>query len=1147
MLNRDIYLKDPLQSELLNNGVAKVAEEQTPEERRTLRYELETFVCDGEYEKGLERILSTFLSHLNQTEQPGVWVSGFFGSGKSHLVKMLRALWEDYVFPEDHATARGLAKLPESIRDGLKDLATAGKRAGGLHAASGTLGAGAADYVRPAILSIVFRSLELPSAYPQARFVIWLKKEGYFEAVKTAVERAGRDWSDELNDLYVSRPIVEALLAADPSFAASSQGARAQIREQYPNRDDVSNDDMIAALRAVLTTGGRLPLTLIVLDEVQQYIGEDPDRTYDVQEAIEACSAAFGGKLMFVATGQTALAGTPSLQRLLGRFPLKVELSDTDVDTVIRKIILEKKPESIEAVRRMLTDHQGEISRHLTGTELGYRPEDQQTLVADYPILPVRRRFWEKALRCVDPTGTRSQLRNQLTVVHEATRHTARAELGCVVGADFLFDQNASQMLQAGVLPKETYERIKSLQANGGDDLLKARICALVFLIGKLPRDPGADLGVRATEQVLADLLVEDLRAGSGALRQQLPGLLDSLTDSGLLMRVDSEYRLQTREGAAWNDEYRGQYGKIQNNPPLIAGARVELFRKEVRERLSAVRILQGRSKELRKPELHFGAEPPPDQNQAIWVWVRDGWDTEESAVVADARVAGNQSPTLFVFLRRTRADELKAALAGLHAAEATLNARGLPSTPEGQEARNAMLTLKTDKESSLRRILDDIFAEAAVIQGGGQEIAGTTLATKVEEGMQSSLARLYPKFDLADHESWSKVIERSKGGAGDPLAVVGYTGDTEQHEVCKAILRFVGSGKKGSDVRAELRGRPCGWPQDAIDGGIYALLAGGHLRATDPSGQPVQVKSLPQGQVTKLSFRVESTTVTAAQRIKVRKVLQELGLPAKTGEELAGAEQLIPTLRALAESAGGGPPRPERPPTKDVDDLAALQGNALLVVIAERQEDLVAKAQQWKATAEMLAKRIARWDAALELLQHADDLPETAELATRVEAIHTQRLLLENPDPVPAICDALTQKLRHALQQTHADFAALHARETTALEADPAWKQLAAAQRESVLQSLGLHGMPAIATGTEAEVLASLRTTPFATWRDRTAALPERFSQARLAAAKILEPKATRVTLPSRTLKNTDDARGWLKEVEDLVVDALKNGPVVV
>ena len=73
-----------------------------------LRYELETFVCDGQYEKGMAHILETYFKNFDQAQQPAVWVSGFYGSGKSYLVKMLRALWVDTVF-EDGATARGIA------------------------------------------------------------------------------------------------------------------------------------------------------------------------------------------------------------------------------------------------------------------------------------------------------------------------------------------------------------------------------------------------------------------------------------------------------------------------------------------------------------------------------------------------------------------------------------------------------------------------------------------------------------------------------------------------------------------------------------------------------------------------------------------------------------------------------------------------------------------------------------------------------------------------------------------------------------------------------------------------------------------------------------------------------------------------------
>ena len=87
MNNRDIYQKDPATRKLLNQGVASVNDEETSQAMAVLRHELEIFVCAGQYEKGVSHILDTYLKNIDQAQQPAVWVSGFFGSGKSHLVK----------------------------------------------------------------------------------------------------------------------------------------------------------------------------------------------------------------------------------------------------------------------------------------------------------------------------------------------------------------------------------------------------------------------------------------------------------------------------------------------------------------------------------------------------------------------------------------------------------------------------------------------------------------------------------------------------------------------------------------------------------------------------------------------------------------------------------------------------------------------------------------------------------------------------------------------------------------------------------------------------------------------------------------------------------------------------------------------------
>lgn len=342
MINREIYQKDPATQKLVNEGVASVNDEKTEQAMAVLRYELETFVCNGQYKKGIEDILETYLKNISQAQQPAAWVSGFFGSGKSHLVKMLRALWIDTTF-EDGATARGIADLPLPIPDLLKELSMQSKRHGGLHAASGTLGAGASGSVRLALLRIIFKSADLPELYPVARFVMWLKREGIYEKVGRYLEQNGHSWQEELDNFYVAEGLQEALVSVKPKLFSSTLACAEILNNQYPLVQDISSDEMIRAIRQALSKDGVFPLTLIVLDEIQQYIGEDSQKSTDVQEVVEACCKNIGGKLFFIGTGQTAITGTSNLKKFEGRFKIRVELSDADVDEVIRKVILAKR------------------------------------------------------------------------------------------------------------------------------------------------------------------------------------------------------------------------------------------------------------------------------------------------------------------------------------------------------------------------------------------------------------------------------------------------------------------------------------------------------------------------------------------------------------------------------------------------------------------------------------------------------------------------------------------------------------------------------------------------------------------------------------------------------------------------------------
>jgi hypothetical protein len=1145
--NREIFQRDPAIAKLLNDGVASVAEGMSAKEVETLRYELEHFVCEGQYLDGMVRILESYLGNIDSTVQRAAWVSGFFGSGKSHLLKMLRHLWVDTKFESDGAAARSLAHLPDSVQNLLRELDTQGKRRGGLHAASGTLPSGGGESVRLAVLSIVLRSKGLPEALPQARFCLWLKKNGIYDAVRTAVEDAGKEFAAELHDLYVSPLLGKAVLSADPEFAPDLKQARAALRTQFPVDEDISTADFIRLMREILTVDGEIPCTLIVLDEIQLYIGDSAQRSTDVQEVAEAICKQFDSRVLLIGSGQTALAGSvPLLQRLKGRFTIPVELSDTDVETVTRRVVLAKKADKRKAVEDAIQAHAGEIDRQLVGTRIGPRSEDRDVIVDDYPLLPVRRRFWEHALRAVDVPGTSSQLRTQLRIVHDSVRELADRPLGTVTSADFIFRQLQPDLLRTGVLLREIDETIRNLDDGTEEARLAQRLCGLVFLIRKLPREPVADIGVRATQEMLSDLLVEDLGKDGVRLRKEIPAVLDKLVADGTLIKLDEEYSLQTRESSEWDREFRNRQTRLSGDLTALSTKRTSLITGECSRVLNGIKILQGKGKEPRKLAVHFGAEAPEVTGHEIPVWVRDQWGEKDSTVLADARSAGSDSPIIFVFVKQQDPAGLKKAIIEYEAAKATLDFKGTPSTNEGREARDAMSTRMRGSEDTRNRIVRDVVGAAKVYQGGGNERFELDVVEKVRAAAEAGLDRMFPNFRDADDNRWPSVINRAKNGDEEALQAVDWKDTAEKHTVCARLMAEVGTGKRGKEIRDTFESAPYGWPRDAIDGALITLHTTGHLRTTH-KGTALKIGQLDQAKVSMTDFRVETATIDTKQRIRLRKLFHSAGIACKSGEEAAKAEEFLDALMALALQAGGAPPLPACPGTGHIETLRALAGNEQLTEIHKQADSLEKQAEQWQEKAKLAADRKPAWETLERLLDHGASLPETVALKSQMEAVENERRLLDKTDPVPSIHKEITGTLRKALKVAHSELAKAHAREMKALESSGNWGKLTEAQKREILEAEGIAEVPALSISDDTALLKTLSATPLPVWKTKTDALAQQFSNAALAAARLLEPKAQSLKLTKATFHTESDADAWWDENRKQIIKKLKDGPVII
>ncbi len=1147
MKNREVFQRDPVVSKLLNDGVAAVTEATTDEEIKTLRYELEHFVCEGQYKDGLVRILESYLNNFDSTSQPAVWISGFFGSGKTHLQKMIRHLWVNTTFESDGATARELAQLPVEVTDLLKELDTLGKRYGGLYAVADKLPAGGDRSLHLAILGIIFRSKGLPESFPQARFCLWLQQNGIYDQVKQRVEDEGKDFRQELRHLYASPVLAKALLEADPDFAPDLRQVRATIRTQFPVVKNISESEFIQIVREVLSADGQLPCTAIILDEIQLFIGNSMDRSYEVQEVAEALCKQLGSRVLLIGAGQTALSGNvPLLQRLKDRFTIPVELSDTDVETVTRRVVLAKKADKRRVVEETIATYAGEIDRQLVGTRIAPRSEDRSIIVEDYPILPVRRRFWEHVLRAVDVPGTSSQLRTQLRIVYEAVRETAEKPLGTVVPADLIFDQQQPELVRTGVLLREIDETIRNLDDGTPEGLLAKRLCSLIFLIRKLPREAVADIGVRATEDMLADLLVSDLATDGPELRRKIPQILDRLVEEGTLIKLDEEYSLQTRESSEWDREFRNRQTRLNNDLATLASKRSALLNSACTEVLSNIRLLQGKSKEPRKLKNHFGIEPPEIKGHEIPVWVRDGWGENESTVVSDARAAGSDSPTIFVYIPKASADDLKKAIIEYEAANVTLNFKGTPTTPEGQEARDAMTTRMKLAENTRDSIIQAVINAAKVFQGGGQELFELTLEEKVQSAAEASLDRLFPNFRDGDDDRWPTVIRRAKNGDEGAFQAVDWDDKPEKHPVCSAMLSEIGSGKTGKQIRDAFAITPYGWPRDAIDAALITLFTTGHIRGVY-KGTPLDRGQLDQAKISATDFRVETVTIDVRGRMKLRKLFQTAGVNCKPGEESMAAGRFLTKLIELGNQAGGDLPLPKSPSVIHLVSMQGLAGNEQLAEILENLDTLSQQVQQWSQLAELAKERKPIWERLQTLLRHAQGLPEAEDLKKQAHAIYDERRLLEEVDPVPDIYSLATQLLRAAVRKAYSSFEAAYKLERTNLDQNPNWRKITSSQQQQILTKEGIASIPPLAIEDDESLLQSLSTTSLFGWKIKIDALPQQFSNAALAAAKLLEPKTIHVKLTSTTLKTEEDVKQWLVRTEKQLLDKVKDSPIVI
>ncbi len=1136
VLNRDVFKEPPESYRIPNDGVAKTVFPPPPGgPTQTLKDELRTFIADGAFGQGLLRILESFRAGLGQGSQKAVWISGFFGSGKSHLAKMLCALWTDQPFEDG---SRPSALIPEpspGLIAELRTLHTAAGRAGGLHAAGGTLGGGADD-PKLATLGIVLQSVGLPLDFRSARVAFWLAEEGILDAIRS---RLGNDFDSTIRTFVLSSAFHHAALAEKPSLAANPRDLSDRLKADFPQPPEITVADLTSTVRRALLLNRReLPLTLIVLDEVQEFLRNDPARTLEVQNIAERFAADFEGRLLLVGTGQQALNELENLQKLLGRFQVRINLGAADMDSVIRKTVLRKSGPGADRVRDMLDARAGEISRQLAGSRLAHRAEDNADAVLDWPLLPSRRRVWERILRALDKTGLAGALRTQMAVALQAARLVAGEPLGHAVPADFLYTRFADDAFAAGELPEETRLRISRLREETEAEQLQARVLMLVYMLGLIQGD--ADFhGVRATTDAIADLLVENLEAG-GEIRGEVPAALAALEEKGAVMRIDNVWRLQTKEAAEWDKLYRAELRSVTTNPAETARKRRDALDAALSEALKGLSsIPQGRSAVSRKLTRLGPEEKPPADGLALRI--HNGWDQTLKSVEEDIAAAPETDATIHLLVPRHDTSRLEDALRRRFAAQAVIDQRGAPSTNEGEQARSHMTGRRKDADRTIKDIVQSAVHDAKVLLSGGSEQSGGDLRERVGAAAKAALVRLYPQFDTADDPGWERVVKAAQGGQADALKAVGHNGTPDTNPVCQTIRARLGAGRKGKEVRDEFESPPYGWPQDAIDGALLVLAHANLIRVLGEDGKATTLRSLPRQKIGLCRFLPETHQVTTTHKRAIRDLGQTVGMNVAPDQEAEQLPLILKTLREAAQAAGGDAPAPPAPATPDLDAIEALSGNERMIEAATRTPVLKTAYTNWLTCRQAIATRLPAYRTTLRLVELGAHGQQAA-----VEDIRKRRRLLDEPDPVPPLRQDATAELRSALNAAYEAHQSAFAKAEAALKDDANWQPLSPDDKHAIRARDGLLPLSRPEVATPEDIVTALTARGLSGWADLTRGLPEGVRAALDEAAERAQPDVQPVTLPAPgTVSDLAGLDAWLARVREMLAALLAKGPV--
>ncbi len=499
---------------------------------RNLGLEVEEFVVTREVGRALDQFVERYLEDTNAN---GVWISGFFGSGKSHLLKILSLLLDQRTLPGGKRPADViLPKIEDEILRGNMERAVQIPSHSILFNIDQKADHIGGDSAAP-ILEVFVKVLNELRGYHGnqghiAKLEYDLDKSGQLQGFKqTYLEVNGRAWERDRDALATARR--NAFNAAYAKHFGVSEDDAVNVLNQIRDEYRVSIESFAEQVREYIDAQGKDFRLNFFVDEVGQFIGQDSKLMLNLQTVAESLATRCDGRSWVFVTSQgdlqKVLGGLRKEQgddftKIQGRFKTRPNLTSADVQEVIQKRLLAKTEAEPEVLTNIFDREKENLETLYRFTDdsvqyKGWRGSDEFCDL--YPFHPYQFNLFQRAIEQLSKhdafTGKHTSVgeRSMLEVFQSVAKAIRNDEVGTLATFDRMFDGITATL--RGDMQTSIHQA-----ANHLENPLAVKILKALFLL-KWVRE------FKATPRNVAILLIdraniEDIAAHEKAVKQAL-------------------------------------------------------------------------------------------------------------------------------------------------------------------------------------------------------------------------------------------------------------------------------------------------------------------------------------------------------------------------------------------------------------------------------------------------------------------------------------------------------------------------------------------------------------------------------------------------------------------------------------------------